>query len=417
MNKADLLIIHAAELATLRGSASPRRGKDQSEIGIIPDGAVAVVDGMVAAAGPTDEITAEYKAKKSDVIDATGKLVTPGLVDAHTHLVFAGTREEEFELRLRGASYLEIAQAGGGILSTVDKVRAASKAELVKLARPRLRAMLAHGTTTAEVKSGYGLSTPDEIKCLEAIRDLAKVEAVDLIPTFMGAHEVPREFANRRTEYVDLVIQEMIPAVAERRLARFCDVFCEVGVFSIDQSRAILEAGKKAGLAPKIHAEEFKPIGGAELAAEVGAVSADHLMMVNDRGLRALKRGPTVAVLLPGTTYFLGATTYAPARKFIEEGVPVALGSDFNPGTCMNFNLQAILSIACTQLKMTPAEALTAVTVNAAHACAAAEFVGTLEPGKRADVVIWSAPSVRYLCYQFGVNQAETVIKAGNKVG
>ena len=400
----------------MRGGPGPRRGPEQSEVGFIPGGAVAVVDGKIAAAGPSDSVLRDYKAKKSATIDATGKLVTPGLVDPHTHLIFAGSREDEFERRLKGASYMEIAQAGGGILSTVDRVRAASRAELVRLARPRLRAMLAHGTTTAEVKSGYGLSTVDEIKTLEAVRELAKLEPVDLVPTFMGAHEVPREYANRRTEYVDFVIKEMIPAVAEKRLAKFCDVFCEIGVFSMDQSRAILEAGKKAGLAPKIHAEEFKAIGGAELAADIGAVSADHLMMVNDRGIRALKRGPTVAVLLPGTTYFLGSGTYAPARKFVEEGVPVALGSDFNPGSCMNFNLQMVLSMACTQMKLTPAEALVAVTINAAHACGVANYVGSLEPGKKADLVVWSAPNVKYLAYQFGVNQAETVVKSGKRV-
>jgi imidazolonepropionase len=414
MKKADLLVVHA-ELATLRGSPGPRRGSEQGEVGLVSGGTVAVVDGKIAAAGPTDAVLREYKAKRADTIDATGKLVTPGLVDPHTHLIFAGSREDEFERRCKGASYMEIAQAGGGILSTVDHVRQASKAELVRLARPRLRAMLAHGTTTAEVKSGYGLSTADEIKTLEAVRDLVKLEPIDLIPTFMGAHEIPREYANRRTEYVDLVIKEMIPAVAAKRLARFCDVFCEVGVFSIDQSRAVLEAGKKAGLAPKIHAEEFKAIGGAELAAEVGAVSADHLMMINDRGLRALKRGPTVAVLLPGTTYFLGSGTYAPARRFVEEGVPVALGTDFNPGSCMTFNLQTILSMACTQMKLTPAEALVAVTINAAHACGVGAFVGSLEPGKRADLVVWNAPNVQYLAYQFGANQAETVIKSGRR--
>ena len=225
----------------MRGGAGSRRGPEQSEVGFIPGGAVAVVDGKIAAVGPSDSVLRDYKAKKSDTIDATGKLVTPGLVDPHTHLIFAGSREDEFERRLKGASYMEIAQAGGGILSTVDRVRAASRAELVRLARPRLRAMLAHGTTTAEVKSGYGLSTVDEIKTLEAVRELAKLEPVDLVPTFMGAHEVPREYANRRTEYVDFVIKEMIPAVAEKRLAKFCDVFCEIGVFSMDQSRAILD--------------------------------------------------------------------------------------------------------------------------------------------------------------------------------
>jgi imidazolonepropionase len=415
ITRVDLLILHA-EVATLSGGG-PKRGPEQGDVGIVSDGAVAIAGGKIAAVGPTPEILRDYKAKKADTIDASGKLVTPGLVDPHTHLVFAGTREGEFERRVKGESYMEIAASGGGILSTVDKVRAASRAELVRLARPRLRAMLAHGTTTAEVKSGYGLSTADEVKCLEAVRELAKLEAVDLVPTFMGAHEIPREYASRRTEYVDLVIKEMIPAIATKRLARFCDVFCEVGVFSTDQSRAILEAGKKAGLAPKIHAEEFKSIGGAELAAEVGAISADHLMMISDRGIRALKRSATVAVLLPGTTYFLGSGGYAPARKLIADNVPVALGSDFNPGSSMNFNLQAIVSIACTQMKLTPAEALAAVTINAAHACGVGEFVGSLEPGKRADLVVWSAPSVNYLAYQYGANQAETVIKSGKRTG
>jgi imidazolonepropionase len=413
--KPDLLVRDVGVLATLTGPA-PRTGAAMRDLGLVTEGALAAHAGRLVFVGRERDLPAEMT-EAVETLDAGGAAVIPGFVDAHTHLAFVGDRDDELRRRLAGATYAEIAAGGGGIVKTMEATRAASRGELALAVAARLDAMLLAGTTTAEVKSGYGLSTADEIKCLEAVRDLAKLEPIDLVPTFMGAHEVPREYANRRTEYVDFVIKEMIPAVAEKRLARFCDVFCEVGVFSIDQARAILEAGRKAGLAPKIHAEEFKAIGGAELAAEIGAVSADHLMMVSDRGMRALKRGPTVAVLLPGTTYFLGGTTYAPARRMIEEGLPVALGTDFNPGSCMTPNLQAILSIACTQMKMTPAEALTAVTVNAAHACGIAEYVGSLEPGKRADIVVWSAPSVRYLCYQFGVNQAETIIKSGKRVG
>ncbi len=416
MKKADLLIVNAAELATMAGPLGPRRGKDLAGNGVIADGAVAVLEGVVAATGTTAEITSTWLAGEGDVIDAKGRLVTPGLVDPHTHLVFGGSREDEFEQRIRGKTYEEIAKAGGGINSTVERTRKATREELVASARTRLRGMLAHGTTTVEAKSGYGLTLADELKCLEVVRELSETESVDLVPTFMGAHEIPREYAARREEYVDQVIREMIPEVAKRRLAVFCDVFCEPGVFSADQAKRILEAGTKAGLKPKIHAEEFKASGGAELAVELGAVSADHLMAITERGIRSMKKGATVAVLLPGTSYFLGGTKYAPARVLVDEGVPVALGSDFNPGSCMTYNLQAVLSIACTQLRMLPSEALSAATINAAHACGVGDWVGSLEPGKRADLVVWEAPSVRYLAYQFGVNQARVVVKAGRRI-
>lgn len=416
MKRADLLVVNAAELATMRGPAAPRRGAELAEAGVLRDGAMAILGGVVVAVGTTDEITREWLAGEGDVLDASGRLVTPGLVDPHTHLVFAGSREDEFEMRLRGKSYLEISKEGGGINATVDRTRKATKAELLETARERLRTMLAHGTTTVEAKSGYGLTLADELKCLEVVQELSASEAVDLVPTFMGAHDIPREFAGRREEYADVVVREMIPEVAKRQLAVFCDVFCEPGVFSVDQTRRILEAGKAVGLGAKVHAEEFKASGGAELAVELGAASADHLMAVPERGIRALKRGSTVAVLLPGTSYFLGGAKYAPARELIEAGVPVALGSDFNPGSCMCPSLQAILSIACTQMKMLPAEALCAATINAAHACGVAAFVGSLEPGKRADFVVWKVSGVRHLAYQFGVNQAQVVVKAGERV-
>ncbi len=382
-----------------------------ADTGTIADGAVAIKKGRIVAVGASPAILKEYKAAKK--IDAKGRLVTPGLVDAHTHLVFAGSRENEFEMRIKGASYMDIAKAGGGILSTVDRVRATTKESLADETRGRLRKMLAHGTTTAEVKSGYGLSTEHEIKCLEVIEKLAKTESMDLVPTFMGAHAVPREFAGRQGQYVDYIVKEMIPAVGARKLARFCDVFCEVGVFTVDEAKRILLAAKEAGMGAKLHAEEFKACGGTELAAELGAVSCDHLMAITERGIRLLKGKSTVAVLLPATSFFLATGKYAPARKLIQEGVPVALGSDCNPGSSPTFNMQIVMTLACTQLRMTPAEALSAATINAAHAIGAGSLVGTLEPGKIADLVIWDAPSIAYLPYAFGSNLAATVIKAG----
>ncbi len=407
----DLIVHRAGELVTLRGDRGARTGPAMSETASIPDGAVAIRKGRIVDVGTTPAILKQYRAKKK--LDARGRLVTPGLIDAHTHLVFAGSREDEFEMRIRGASYMDIAKAGGGILSTVARTRAASRDALVKDARVRLAAMLRHGTTTAEVKSGYGLSTEHELKCLHAVADLARTQPVDLVPTFMGAHEVPPEFAGRRGAYVDYLVNDTIPAVAAKKLARFCDVFCEVGVFSVEESRRILAAARDAGMAPKLHAEEFKASGGAELAVELGAASCDHLMAVTDRGIRMLKGQATVAVLLPATSFFLGAGRYAPARRMIDEGVPVALGSDFNPGSSMTFNMQLVMTLACTQLRMTPAEALCAATVNAAHAIGAGEHVGSLAAGMIADLVVWDAPNLKYLPYAFGANLAAAVVKAG----
>ncbi len=374
-----------------------------ADAAVIKDGAVAIKDGRVAAVGPTDDVARTWTA--TETIDARGRLVTPGLVDAHTHLIFAGTREDEFEKRLQGVPYMEIARAGGGILSTVDKVRRATQDELVALAAPRLASMLAHGTTTADIKSGYGLSTADEVKSLKAISALQG--HVRLVPTFLGAHEVPREFAGRRPEYVDLVVNEMIPAV--KGLARFCDVFCEQGVFTPAEARLILTGARGAGMGIKLHADEFAPSGAAELAGELQAVSADHLMAVSDAGIKALAASATIAVMLPGTSFFLGGARYAPARKLIAEGIPLALGTDCNPGSCMTWNLQIVMTIACTQLRLTPAEALCAATVNSAHAVGEPD-AGVLAVGKRGDVVIWEAPNLRSLPYCFGVNQAWRVI-------
>jgi len=398
---ADLLVLNAGALVTLAGPRRPRAGKELSDLAILEGGAVAARGGKILAVGPTAELRRQYAAKVT--IDARGALVTPGLVDPHTHLVFMGTREAEFEMRTAGRPYLEIAGKGGGIHATVERVRAATKAELVRAARPRLRLMLEHGTTTVEAKSGYGLTPEDEVKSLEAIRELG------CVPTFLGAHEVPP--GRPRADYVREVVEVMVPRAAA--LARFCDVFCEVGVFSVDDARAILEAARRAGMGLKLHAEEFRASGGAELAAELGAASADHLGAVTDRGIRALHRAGTVAVLLPGTTCFLGLERYAPARRMIEEGVAVALGTDFNPGSCTALSLPLIMTLACSQMKMSPAEAWTATTVNAAYAIGEGDRAGSLEPGKRADLVVWDAKDYREVPYSFGVNLARQVVKGG----
>jgi len=412
--KVDLIIEKANELVTLHGgSAKPLKGEKMQRLGIIKDGAIAVKDGKIIAVGKTSEIREKYTAE--NVIDAEGKLVTPGLIDPHTHLIFAGSREEEFEMKLKGASYLEILRKGGGILRTVAETRKASLEELVKLGKERLNTMLLHGTTTVEAKSGYGLSTKEEIKCLEAINRLNNEHPIDVIPTFLGAHAVPTEYSGKTDEYVKLVVEEIIPAVAERRLAEFCDVFCEKGVFNVEQSKRILLAGKKYGLKPKIHADEMSRLGGAELAAEVGAVSAEHLLYASDEGIRALAESGVIAVLLPAASFSLMLGRYADARKMINEGVAVALGTDFNP-VCWVENMQFVIALACRMMKLSPAEALAAATINAAHSIARASLVGSLEVGKKADIVVFNVPNHRFLAYRFGVNLVDKVVKNGRLV-
>jgi imidazolonepropionase len=352
----------------------------------------------------------------ASVHSARGKVVMPCFVDPHTHLVYGGTREGEFLQRLQGADYLEILEAGGGILSTVKATRVATEAELEGKGKLLLDNFLRAGVGTVEAKSGYGLDTESELKQLRVAHRLDSLHEVDVVHTFLGAHAFPVEFTNDREAYVELVINEMIPRVAAEKLAEFCDVFCEEKIFTIEQSRRILQAGKQYGLKPKMHADEIVSYGGAELAAEVGAISADHLLQVSEKGIAEMARAGVVAVLLPGTAFFLMKNKYAPARKMIEAGVPVALSTDSNPGSSPTQATNLILSLACLAMKMTPAEALTAATINAACAIGRGGLLGSLEPGKQADILIMDAPNYNYIPYHYGINLVAAVFKKGKKV-
>lgn len=415
--EADLLIIHARQLLTLAGpNERSRVGEGLQDLGMIADGAVAASEGVIVAAGSTAQVMDEVLCgPQCEVIDASGRVVLPGFVDPHTHLVYAGSRADEFEVRLAGASYQTIAQRGGGIVSTMHATRGATEESLVALGRERLDRMLAHGTTTAEVKSGYGLSVDDELKCLRVAHRLTATHEVDIIPTLLGAHTVPPEYTQDPDGYVRLVVEEMIPAVVEEDLAEFCDVFCEAGAFTPDQSREVLAAGREAGLEPKIHADELSDLGGARLAADLEAISADHLLHASDAGLRAMAAAGTMAVLLPGTAFFLGLP-FARARRMIELGVAIAIGTDFNPGTSPTCSIPMVIALACIGMRLSPAEAITAATINAAHAIAAAEEVGSLEAGKAADVVVLDLDDYRHVPMHFGVNPVHTVIKRGRVV-
>jgi len=411
---ADLLIVNANELVTVEGgSQKPRTGAQMRELGIIRNGSLAVKDGKIVAVGKTTEVTKVFKAE--NIINANGKTVLPGFVDAHTHLVFAGSREDEFQMRVEGASYMEILGAGGGILRTVRETRKASVEKLGDLTIERLDVMLEHGTTTVEAKSGYGLTTKDELKILEVVQRANQMHAMDVVPTFLGAHAIPLEYQGSPLGYVGLVVDEMIPKVAEKGLAEFCDVFCEKGVFGLEQTRRILSAGKNFGLKPKVHADEMSQLGGAELAADFGAVSADHLLFSSDEGLRALADKGVVAVLLPAAAFCLMNGRFADARVMINFGVPVALGTDYSP-SCMVENMQLVIALTCHFMRLAPAEAITAATINAAHALGRANDVGSLEVGKRADVVVLDAPNHKFLGYHFGVNLVDKVVKNGRIV-
>jgi imidazolonepropionase len=416
----DLFIHSAAQLLTI-ASEGPKRGAAMGELGIIEDGAVAVRDGRIALVGRSAKVRSQVVAEEE--LDASGKVVMPGFVDPHTHLVFAGDRAGEFEQRIKGATYLEIMAAGGGIMSTVRATRAASVEQLVEESRARLDRMLAHGTTTAEAKTGYGLDLENELKMLEAIRRLDTEHPVDLIPTFLGAHAVPEEYRGRADEYVDLVVEEMLPQVASnatslvtRHSSLFCDVFCDEGAFTLEQSRRVLEAAQALGFGLKIHADEFKPLGGTRLAVELGAISADHLVCTPDDEIELLGKSNTMAVSLPGTPFGLGHHEYIRARRIMEAGGALALATDLNPGTCWCESMPFIVALACRAMRMAPAEAVVAATLNAAYAVGRGRQVGSLEVGKQADLIILGVPDYRHLAYRFGVNPVERVIKRGTIV-
>jgi len=415
----DLLIHSAAELLTLAGG--PQRGADLGRLGIIEDGALAVTAGRVVAVGPTVEIRRRHRARRE--IDARGRVVLPGFVDPHTHVVWMGDRAAEFELRLRGATYLEIMAAGGGIASTVRRTRQASIEGLMLAARPRLERMLAHGTTTAEAKTGYGLDTQAEIRLLDAILALDREGPIDLAPTLLGAHAVPPEFGGDTQGYVDLVCAQMLPAAREHmkstapgRSLPFVDVFCEQGAFDLAQSRQILETARQLGFPLKIHADEFAGLGGTGLAVELGAISADHLVHTPREEIQALGRSATVAVALPCTPFGLAEQEYTPAAALLEAGAVLALASDLNPGTAWCESMQFVIALACRALKLTPAQAISASTINAAAAIGRQDRIGSLEVGKQADVLVLDAPDYRHLGYRFGTNLVSHVVKNGQVV-
>jgi len=410
----ELLIENAGEVVTLRGgSRKPLLGEQMKNLGIIKDGSVAVNEGKIVAVGKTREIKRKFEGKET--VDADGKLVMPGFVDPHTHLAFAGSREEEFEMRIQGSTYMEILERGEGILKTVRETRKASRDELLESCKKTLDIMLEHGTTTVEAKSGYGLTTTDEVKCLEVMKVLNEKHSIDIVPTFLGAHAIPLEYKNNADGYVDLMINETIPEVASRKLAEFCDVFCEKGVFDTSQSRKILLKGKEQGLTPKLHSDEMTRLGGAELAVEVGAISASHLLFASDNGLKAMAKQGVTAILLPGASFSLMTGRYADARKMISFGVPVALGTDYNP-SCWIESQQIVIALACHQMRMTPSEAIAAATINAAHAVNRAQTVGSLEAGKKADIAVLNASNHNFLGYRVGTNLVDKVIKDGKLV-
>jgi imidazolonepropionase len=412
--QAPLLFVNAAQVVTCAGPARARRGVEMADAGVRTGVGVAVVAGKVAAVDSIAVLRSRFE--NAHDIDCAGRVLMPGLVDSHTHGVFGRPRYEEQELRAAGLDYMEIARRGGGIHSSVRDLRACSEDTLFELARVRLLRLASFGTTTVEVKSGYGLTLEDELKTLRVIERLSRELPLRIVPTFLGAHEIPLEHRGSsaaRQSYVDCLIHEMIPTVASQQLARFADVFCETGVYTVEESRAVLSAARKAGLLLKLHADELTSFGGAELAASLGATSADHLAAVSDAGIEALARSSTVATLLPGTMFFLGKSKHAPARRFIESGVPVALATDFNPGTSPTPNLPLVLTLGVSQLHLSVAEAVVAATVNGAAALAMADTVGQISPGFDADLALFDIGDVRELPYWYGDNRCSATFVRG----
>jgi imidazolonepropionase len=408
----SLAFLRASQLVTLAGPKRPRIGKELSELGIIRDGGMLVRDGKIDVVGKSDEI--EKKADGAETVDLGGRVVLPGFVDAHTHLVFGGNRLDDFERRARGETYEQIAKAGGGIWLTVEKTRAASDDELFTQAKKHADWFLKCGTTTVEAKSGYGLTLEDELKILRVMKRLNDEASIEIVPTFLGAHAVPRDTS--ADKYVDLVINEMLPRFAEEKLAEFCDVFCERGYFDVERSRKILSAAKRLGLKLRGHVDQLTNFGGAKLMAELGATTADHLEKTDEQGIAALKAASVQPVLLPGSVYALGSTSYPRAREMITAGLAVVLATDFNPGSSPTPSMPMILSLACTQMKMSPTEAITAATTNAAYSLNRGDQIGSLEPGKLANFAVFDCEDHRELAYWFGIPQTRSVYVKGECV-
>ncbi|CDA11644.1 imidazolonepropionase [Intestinibacter bartlettii] len=412
--KVDLILKNIGKLVTMQGSSSFRVKEEMNKINIIENAYIAVKNGKILAIGVGDEF-GNLCGEDTKIHDAEGLLVTPGLIDSHTHLIHGGSRENEFSMKLNGVPYIEILNNGGGILSTVKATKDASEEALYKKAKKSLDRMLEFGVTTVEEKSGYGLELNTEIKQLEVARALDKNHPVDLVHTFLGAHAVPEEYKENHKAYIDILVDVMMPKIKDMELAEFCDVFCEEGVFTIEESEYILQKAKEIGYKLKIHADEIESLGGAELAAKLGCVSADHLMAASDEGIKMMAENNVVANILPATSFNLNKN-YADCRKMIDMGAIVSLSSDYNPGSCPSENLQLVMQLGCLNLKMTPNEVLTAVTINAAYAIDRADKIGSIEVGKNADFVVFDARNVEYLMYHFGINHTKKVYKNGNLV-
>lgn len=415
----NMIIKNAAELVTCSGFTA-KKGREMSELHIIPDGAVVIQEGVIKAVGTTQEIDitlakSGLDLSEYDAIDAGNKAVLPGFVDSHTHFIFGGFRAEEFSWRLRGDSYMDIMQRGGGIVNTVKATRAASANELLQSGIRRLDSMLSFGVTTVEGKSGYGLDMDTEIKQLEVINHLDGIHYIDIVPTFLGAHAVPQEFKGREDDFIDYLVERVMPPVAERKLAQYCDVFCEKNVFSLDQSRRLLTGARELGLKSKLHADEIVPLGGAELAAELGATSADHLLQASDDGIQQMARADVVATLLPATAFSL-KEPYARGRFIIDSNCAVALATDFNPGSCYTESIPLVFALATLYMDISPEEAVSALTINAAAALDRADVIGSIDIAKQGDLVVLDSPSYKFIPYHIGVNSVEKVVKKGNLV-
>jgi imidazolonepropionase len=408
----QLLIKNIRQLVTVKSSGKPfRRGSEMRDLGIVEHADVLIEDGLFRWIGTSGTLTGTLD-EDADVLDASEFVALPGFVDAHTHLVFAGSRENEFAMRVEGKTYQEIADAGGGIISTVTATRSVSKKELKKIASKRLDEMMKLGTTTVEIKSGYGLDADSEIKMLEAINELSEEHFMTIVPTFLGAHAIPIEYKSNPQAYVETICERMLPYIAKRKLAKFCDVFCETGYFTVEQSRQILLKAQSLGIQSKLHADQLSQIGASRLGAELKAVSVDHLEQIDEAGMTAIKQTDCVAVVLPGVSFFLHYG-YPPARKIIDAGIPLAIASNFNPGSCTSFSMPLMMTIACTQMNLTPEEAITASTINAAAALKMTDSVGSIEVGKQADIVLYDVPHYRQIPYFFGANLVAKIIKKG----